>query len=170
MSNSEKFDIETFNQKKDANNMYQYELDNGSIVIEEGPYKDGNYTRTISTKNTSFIKSYRYYPNGITKFKGWLYPQNFFCGIWYFYNEKGELEREMNFDKPFLFTWDDLLLFCDQKGIDISKTISIKRNTDSLTPFWELLWRNKKDQILYLKLNGKTGKIIEEKELKPIMN
>lgn len=128
--NFEKFDIEWLVKNATAKypmgKIFSYEYkkkDNFSIYMggdESGGYY---YLKFFNDSYFSIVKEY--YPNGNIKEKGWHFNQQntngFKKGIWYYFNESGELINEINHDEPFKFTAEDVFRFCEKEHIVLEK-------------------------------------------------
>ena len=93
---------------------------------------DENYTELILlTKTITFRLTYKnsyfkiikvYNNNGDIKLKGIGFNGNAFQkGIWYEFDEQGNLIKEIDYDKPYKFTFEDLLKFCEKEKIQVDK-------------------------------------------------
>jgi hypothetical protein len=146
-------------------------LDNGTYIYIRGNELSG-YSKRITKKNNLITTSYGYYPSGNLKQITYLYPNLVKKGTWYWYNERGQINRLEEYDKPYKYTWEEVLTFIQQKEIKKEDIYKILRWVDEKTkhPYWSLEVTLKRDYnnntILtqYYKLNGNTGSIVEEKE------
>lgn len=173
----EKFDLSIFKNSKLEDDVLRENLKDGSYV----EYHRSRESRGIvnTPKNSYFTITKNFYKSGNIKLKG-LYLNvawgGFKKGIWYEFNEKGELIKEIDYDKPYHFSFEDILAFCAKEKIPVDKGpilqstgyhTMITRNEDVKTSgaVWEIKWLKKPDIEESIKLDGKTGKILERKEV-----
>jgi antitoxin component YwqK of YwqJK toxin-antitoxin module len=168
----ETFDTVRFNRIKVKNYLDTVEkLPDGTVIIM-GMYGVVSFYGEIPPSSRfAIIKNY--YPNGNIQSKGLGFNYDRFAkGVWYYYDEAGNLEKTTDYDKPFKFTFEQVLKFCEREGIFFKKGYlgwdgkerpSIRR---TYTPeqdicYWEIRWFNqKKGKIEYIYLDGVTGKEI----------
>jgi hypothetical protein len=95
-------------------------------------------------------------------------------GVWYYYDEAGNLEKKVDYDRPFRFTFERVLKFCLKEGIHFRKGIPQLPKNEFYFPqiyreyiaeqgicYWEIKWFNpKKGKIEIIMLNGVNGKEI----------
>ncbi|MDC8101364.1 hypothetical protein [Chryseobacterium rhizosphaerae] len=178
----EKFDIDKFikSTKKDTDVLREF-LPNGNY-IEMSIAKSGKYY-SESYKDSYFMISKSYYTNGKIKYKGIIFNvpwgASFQKGIWYDFDENGKLLKEVDYDKPYQFTFEDILRFCEKEGIPVTKgpvlqstgfhTI-ITRRIENEKPIWEIEWLKKPSLVENIILDGISGKEISRKESKFINN
>lgn len=142
--------------------------------------QDGSYIEMSQSKSMkSYVETplnsyYRitkiYYTNGNIKSKGLSSNTGYFQkGIWYEFDEQGNLVKEVDYDKPFKFTFEDILKFCEKENIEIKKgpisqsgwhnIISRKIETDK--PIWKIERLKFSDLVEIITLDGITGKVIK---------
>lgn len=155
-----------------------------NLSVKESPdivrqfQPNGNYVEmSISKTDKSYIESFKdtyymilkfYYPNGNIKKKGAGFHDFFSKGIWYEFDEKGKLIKEVDYDKPYKFTFEDILKFCEKENIEIKKGPILQngwhnrifRNVENDNPIWSIEYLKKKDLVEIIKLDGITGKIL----------
>ena len=172
----ETFDFETYEQRPpaDANgwrdDIYIQKTYNGMVIWLE---KSSNeYYCEIYYPESSFRILKIYYANGNIKEKGLTYVQGFEKGIWHEFDQLGKLVKDVNYDKPFTFTFEDVAKFCAQNGISLAKgykssiETSIYRKSYNSGCYWEIesITKDIKNPPynldMYIKLDGKTGKIL----------
>ena len=87
------------------------------------------------------------------------------------YDEQGNLIKETDYDKPYKFTFDDILKLIKKRGIDMkTKYFMISRSFDfgnfdetkKDKPFWAITYENGSDTKKVIIINGITGAIIKE--------
>ncbi|CAD0224145.1 conserved protein of unknown function [Chryseobacterium sp. JV274] len=178
----EKFDIDKFSKstKKETDVVTEF-LPNGNY-IEMSMANSGKYY-TESYKGSYFMLSKSYYPNGNIKHKGimfnvpWGAP--FQKGIWYEFDENGKLIKEFDYDKPYKYTFEDILKFSEKEAIPVTKgpvlqstgfhTI-ISRRIENEKPIWEIEWLKKSNRVENIILDGISGKVISRRESEFINN
>jgi len=149
-------------------NSYSYEtvLDDQLHVYITGNSVTG-YTKSVKANGNYFKTVYGYYPNGTIKLKGTFYRNNDFKkGIWSYYKEDGKIDKEEDFDKPFLFTWNDILKFLKENKIEEKDIYFIRRSIEEDKPFWYVGQVTKRgiepEEAKIYTLDGNTGAIIEK--------
>lgn len=142
-------------------------------------------TETTYYSNSPFMIKKQFYPNGNIKEKG-LYIVNgdFYKGVWYYYNEKGDLTHSINNDIFFKYTWEDVALFMkendiqiylgkpkgDVKWASINSYVTKKFPESSVKssvqiasePLWTITWRkigSSLNDYTEVSLDGTTGKM-----------
>lgn len=104
--NMRKFDIKVFNEhEKDINGAYCYEL-NDSIIVSLENWGD-SYVERQTTKGTTIEKRYDYYKSGKIKLSASLFC-NVLVDTTKWYNEYGDLVKEVNEDAPYTFSMEDI--------------------------------------------------------------
>lgn len=135
-------------------------------------------TSKETKNNVYFTITKSYYLNNNIKKKGLFFNVSwggFKKGIWYEFDEQGNLKKETNYDKSYQFNFDDILTFCKKNGIPVDKGpilqstgyhTMIKRNEDveKSGAVWEIRWLKEPDLEEIIKLDGKTGKVLERRE------
>ena len=198
----ETFDFETYEERPPENpelggyreSHYTKRLSNGIVTQMDvaGEGMGGGFYHHIYYPNSYFRVFRHYYPNGNIKEKGLTYVQGFDKGVWYKFDETGKLIKETDYDKPFEFTFEDILKFCEKHNIYVEKGYEssdptrdvqgmerymityIYRNCFEEACQWEIEYIEKvpKTEFDYIQVNiildGKTGKIIS-KEQKPYL-
>ena len=85
--------------------------DSVGYVVYIGKNDDG-YLKTKRRKESLFGEYRYYFLNGNLKESGEYYFQDFHCGIWKEYDEKGNLLKETDMDKPYKkYSWQNILAF-----------------------------------------------------------
>jgi hypothetical protein len=168
-------DFETFNQfqyenRKDKNTSVLREF------LEDGTYLEvdglGDIKQSWETPKYSFFKiSKYYYKNKNIKNKGLGFNSGGFPkGTWYEFDEKGNLIKEIDYDKNYKFTFEDILNFCEKENIRVDKG-PILQSTGFHTriyrdrPYlgknnWGISWLKKVDIIEDIVIDGTTGKVL----------
>lgn len=180
-------DFETFNNyqyenRKDKNSLYMMEFD------EKGGYfnidKTGESRYFYTPKDSFFSLVKIYYKNGYIKHKGiGLNVAAWGCkfGTWYEFDEQGKLIKEIDYDKDYKFTFEDILKFCEREKIKIDKGpvlqstgfhTSILRNHSVINQesTWTIEWLKDSGIIQTIKLDGTTGKVLSRRDAMYINN
>jgi hypothetical protein len=112
------FNIAEFNKNK-VGNKYDFTLPDG-MLVKQVEYSDC-YQEELKHPNNPNSFVYSFDKNGFLTIEGF----NFFdnpVGTWKYYNKSGIIEKEVNWDKPYLFSIIDLAELMKQKyNIDIMK-------------------------------------------------
>lgn len=159
---TETFDIETFKKNK-VNNEYNFVLDDGT-KIRQYSSKD-NFTEIISpSKSTSLFQTQKeYFKNGKLHLMFISFERNFIKSKKE-YDETGKLIKEINYDIPFKFTFEQLLelLQKEKDTIDIlDKSTVITRGVIDEGTLWEVEWKKTFGRRETLKVDGITGEVLE---------
>ena len=110
---------------------------------------------------------YRYYfLNGNLKESGEYYFQDFHCGIWREYDEKGNLLKETDMDKPYKkYSWQNILAFAKKRNINLyDDQTTVDRYVDeSNIPHWYITWKDKTEVYFHLvTIDARNGDVIED--------
>ena len=122
---------------------------------------------TTKQKKNSLFGEYRYYfLNGNLKESGEYYFQNFHCGIWREYDEKGNLLKETDMDKPYKkYSWQNILAFAKKRNIDLydDQTFVDRDINESNIPYWNISWLDKDEGFFRdIAIDARNGHIIKE--------
>lgn len=164
---SEKFDIKFFNEKKN-NNEYSYFLDDSTKIqqMQAGKGEDLIYVQYIIPENPKYFYEYsEYYNNGMLKIKGKRFKRGAFKkGVWKSYDKQGRLIQNIDYDKPYKFTFEQLLDLI-KKEIDtinlFDENTSIARGSDENGTDWVVTYKRDFGRREQIKINGITGEVIE---------
>ncbi len=151
--------------------------------------KDGTYIEIIKGE-TSFV--YKYYPkdsyfylykgfyssNGYIKEKGLLYVEDFAKGVWYDYDEKGNLVKTTDYDAFFKFTFEDVLVYCKAHNIEVTKGYHqigyhnriLRFNNEEYGYYWIIEHLIASDKLENIYLDGATGKEFKRIEREYVNN
>ncbi len=156
------FDIETFNKNKNDLNSYTFVTKDSAVVKQRKMQFD--YYEIIKPKNSYFQTRNRYYSNGNLKSTVQDFPNDFLAGVMKEYDQQGTLIKETDYDKPYTFTFDNLLKFIKKRGIDMNGDyFMITRGIDDGIPYWGIDWEKEdKSGLKHVGINGITGKIVQE--------
>lgn len=176
----ERFDSARFDQRSNrdrTSSLEEYLLDGSYVELSEAEIGK-QYELIPPGSYFSLLKLY--YPNGNIREKGFTYVHYFPSGVWYEFNEYGDLIREVDYDAPFTFTFDGVLKFCGENNIPVVKgyvprggvgfTTGIRREVDGDKCWWiiEYLNQTRGDRIEVVYLDGKTGVVIKQESMKYI--
>ena len=122
---------------------------------------------TTKQKKNSLFGEYRYYfLNGNLKESGEYYFQDFHCGIWKEYDEKGNLLKETDMDKPYKkYSWQNILAFAKKRNIDLydDQTFVDRDINESNIPYWNISWLDKDEGFFRdIAIDARNGHIIKE--------
>ena len=124
------------------------------------------YVTTKQKKNSLFGESRYYFLNGNLKESGEYYFQNFHCGIWREYDEKGNLLKETDMDKPYKkYSWQNILAFAKKRNIDLydDQTFVDRDINESNIPYWNISWLDKDEGFFRdIAIDARNGHIIKE--------
>lgn len=165
----EQFDSIKFNLSvKESPDILRQFQPNGNYIEMTIANSGKYYLETF--KDTYYMISKSYYPNGNIKKKGIGFNADAFQkGIWYEFDEEGKLIKEIDYDKPFKFTFEDILKFCEKENIKIDKGPILQstgwhnkifRNIENGLPIWKIEHLKKTNLVEIIKLDGITGKVL----------
>lgn len=84
---------------------------------------DGSYSGYDYSQNP-LIGIYReFYPNGNIKTKGLVCWFGFNIGLWYYFNESGNVINTIDYDDGFDFSYEQVFKFCEENKISLQKNI-----------------------------------------------
>ena len=134
-------------------------------VVYIGKNDDG-YLKTKRRKESLFGEYRYYFLNGNLKESGEYYFQNFHCGIWREYDEKGNLLKETDMDKPYKkYSWQNILAFAKKRNIDLydDQTFVDRDINESNIPYWNISWLDKDEGFFRdIAIDARNGHIIKE--------
>jgi len=184
----EKFVIEAFRQNAE-DNKYHKRMDNGIDIKIDGRFNDLTYQETHPDSYFSIFKIFD--SRGYIKEKGLIITKSVSgsnMGTWYYYDDSGKLKNEINDDKHFQFTFNDVLEFCkkekfpvtkgidypkgkildaDNESVEVTYVTTIDRGDDyymGVKYYWLIINYNAlgtKQTVIYL--DGQNGKVLSRK-------
>jgi len=156
------FDIETYNKNKNNLNDYTFITKDSTIVKQRKMQFD--YYEIIKPKNSYFQTRNRYYSNGKLKSTVQDFPNDFLAGVMKEYDKQGTLIKETDYDKPYKFTFKDILKFIKKRGIDMKNyEFRIVRNIVNDKPMWSMtVEKEDKSSLHRIWIDGIDGAIIKE--------
>lgn len=145
---------------------------------------NGNYIEIVEAnsglayrefvKDSYFIITKGYFKNGKIKGKGLVFNNKTFQkGIWYEFDESGQLIKEIDYDEPYKFTFENIIEFCKNEKIPLQKGpilqstgyhTAIRRDFNTESSWWQIEWLKKPNVIEIITLDGKTGKVLKRQE------
>jgi hypothetical protein len=184
------FDFETYEQRPPAkpngyrNSTYVLKLPNEIVKVFRIRGGSNGFYYNIYYPNSYFCVFKEYYSNGNIKRKGTMCVQEGFAkGIWYEFDEFGKLIEETDYDKPFEFTFEDVVEFCKKNDIRVEKgyeSVEEYRRTGSTQIWreyfesscqWKIEYRKEDPKAqqglveITIRLDGKTGKVISKTQM-----
>lgn len=166
----EKFDFTKFDS---AQGYSTYLLDDGTNVEY---YKEADeYVYIEMPKDSYFALRKVYYSDGNIKVKGLaINSGGVKKGIYYFFNESGTLIKEEDYDRPYTFTFEDLLAYMEREKIPVTKGYiasgihtKIFQENDTNGYRWKIRWLQNTSEIPLMMeeilIDGKTGKLISRR-------
>ncbi len=140
--------------------------DSMGYVVYIGKNDDG-YLKTKRRKESLFGEYRYYFLNGNLKESGEYYFQDFHCGIWKEYDEKGNLLKETDMDKPYKkYSWQNILAFAKKRNIDLydEQTFVDRDINESGIPYWNISWLDKGEGFFRdIAIDARNGRIIKER-------
>jgi antitoxin component YwqK of YwqJK toxin-antitoxin module len=166
-SDLERFDVEKFN--KDLVDNERNLIDNNGNILHQYKTKDG-FHEDLTRPKSYFFLSRSFYKDGRLEEKGErFHGDGFLKGIWTSYDEAGHVIKQVDYDAPFKFNWDSILVLMKDKGIDPADNFTyVNREVNASGPVWIISWDTKavtSDGKKILKgvfVNGETGNTSKE--------
>ena len=139
--------------------------DSMGYVVYIGKNDDG-YLKMRRRKGSMFGEYRYYFLNGNLKESGEYYFQDFHCGIWKEYDEKGNLLKETDMDKPYKkYSWQNILAFAKKRNINLydDQTFVDRDINESNIPYWNISWLDKDEGFFRdIAIDARNGHIIKE--------
>ena len=162
------FDIKQYEERKKQGTT-TFVLENGNEVkqLETEPkdLNDKRYIEYITPNYPELFYIYKeFYYNGHIKEYGKRFKNGYFQkGLWHYY-ENGVLEKSIDYDKSYTFTWEQIKKYCLDNRIKIElNTTRISRDNSNSKPVWTISWFYGSAMFKEVKINGQTGEFIEQK-------
>ncbi len=159
------FNILEFNKNK-IGNEYKFSLPDG-MIVKQVEYSD-NYQEERKYQNNPNSLVFSYNKEGSLIIRGYNFYDNP-VGIWKYYSNSGTLEKEENWDKPYLFSIADLIHLMKQKyDVDIMKENNVfmfnrfeEREFLNL-PLYEIGVNDSLNnlKVIYYLINGVNGEVL----------
>jgi hypothetical protein len=116
----------------------------------------------------SLFKEYNtYYKSSGSLYEtGLVYKEGFIKGVLKTYNELGKLIKEEDYDAPFTYTFENILEYLKDNGIDInSDRVTVDRYIDgNENPVWTVRCRIS-DYFIIKTLDGRTGELLNTQKV-----
>ena len=139
--------------------------DSVGYVVYIGKNDDG-YLKMRRRKESLFGEYRYYFLNGNLNESGEYYFQDFHCGIWKEYDEKGNLLKETDMDKPYKkYSWQNILAFAKKRNIDLydDQTFVDRYINESNIPYWNITWKDKTEVYFHVvTIDARNGDVIED--------
>lgn len=174
---NKRFDIATFERHKKEHENSTYvgytEIVSNDTLINYLKDKTPGYVQyaTIKHPKESYL-SYEsiYYENGNIKSEKTYGPGNgMLIGISRYYSKDGELQREVNEDEGYFFTFEQLMSLLDERGIHFPKDVDLDYRYQIYKTIGEeefkayfVMYPLSEEADLTITVSGKDGSIIEE--------
>ncbi len=113
-----------------------------------------------------------FYKNMKIKEKGISFNNGSEYGIWYEFNEEGKLIKTINTDEGYDFSWKNVITFCEEKEIPLTKGFKefagfqtrILKREENGKKVWVISYLLPVgDKIKEITLDGKTGEEIKQR-------
>lgn len=172
-----RFDIAAFERhKKDNDNTtytrYKEILPNDTLMVclKDKTPDHVQYIIIKHPKNSYLSYESIYYENGNIKSEKTYGPGNgMLIGISRYYSKDGELQREVNEDEGYFFTFEQLMSLLDERGIHFPKDVDLDYRYQIYKTIGEeefkayfVMYPLSKEADLTITVSGKDGSIIEE--------
>lgn len=131
------------------------------------------YSRTPRNSNLAYDKYYDLYSRVIMQEGKAFMPNHFQIGVWKIYDKNGRLEKIIDYDEPFTFTLNDVLVYCKNNNIiipfyqtpeSITNLSEIDRRIRNENPIWQILVE-RDDGLTLIELDGRTGKELRSNKI-----
>jgi hypothetical protein len=159
-----KFDVEAFNKNKNESDYWCFMDQDGYNVVQYG----SDRFVELRKKQGDLFEEYRvFYSDGSLKEeKQCFINDGFFKGKGYLYNPAGMLVEVIDYDAPYKYTWENVLLFVKKNSINLydSHTL-IQRYEDREKGFcWYIKWKvPMKPAVNVAILSGEDGHVLEQR-------
>lgn len=101
----EEFNIKRFDLNKDETGNYIFTSEDGSVITQSGNQEIG-YFETSAKPGELFELKKGFFSNGKLQTKGEMYHNSFSKGKWNVYDINGKLERTVDFDEAYTYSWN----------------------------------------------------------------
>lgn len=171
MEHVARFDIETFNKRTGTKSSCRFTESDGTLVVQSFSTFEPPYEEKRLKPDALFAECRRFYSDGAIKeevlfFRNGGYMSGFRKGIVRYYNERGDLVKEENLDRPYDYSWEDVQKFAKREKIDLfdEETQIIRGKDDYFGYVWVIMWNPNDGEpaLKAVRLSGKTGEKIKE--------
>jgi len=159
--------FETF-EKEDFEITKKRILKKEGIYIEQ-EYQNPGYISRSYFNDYSFMVIKKFFEYGGIMEKAIVFNNGSPYGIWYKFNEKGELIEELNTDAGYTFSWQQVIAYCEEHKIPLTKgyekggyQTSIYKKEVNGKKVWEISHLVAADKIAQKILDGETGELLKE--------
>ncbi len=167
----EKFDIKEFEVKKDSISK-KYIISN-EVFYQEAEKQSLGYIRRTYYNKSYFMMVKKFFDNGNIQEKAISFNNGYPIGIWYEFDEAGNLIREIDTDRGYDFGWKEILSYCGQHKITLAQgyetsgfqTTIYKEESASGANIWVITHQVSGDQLEEITLDGKTGTVLGKKQI-----
>ncbi|KUJ61952.1 hypothetical protein AR687_10365 [Flavobacteriaceae bacterium CRH] len=137
--------------------------DSLNFIVVRGKYISGSkHVEILQDKNTKLYHWKQFYPNGKLKEKGLITKDNRFCvGKWEYYDEGGQIDSIIDFDKKFKVSYFQAIRIAYENGFGIPESEIDIEKIDHKT-YWQIRKWNMKygsGNSTTLLIDSKSGKI-----------
>jgi hypothetical protein len=163
------FDVHGFNKNKNEFNEYSFRMNDSTLVRQQETAE--SFYEFISREGADFEEVYEYYKTGGLKSSFLCFQYDFMAGIYREYDKEGELIKEDDLDKDFIFSWENIKQYLAAHNVKSigNQVISVNR-TNHENSVWILefegSYKEYKRGVFIITLDGITGEEIEVKQLK----
>jgi hypothetical protein len=164
----ERFDRELYDQLNDKKESeVRKTLPDGTLLNMFDYYGGRGFSQGILPPDSYFSLEKKYYRDGKIRNKGWEWE--FRKGVWYEFDEDGNLTARTDYDAPYTFTWEDVLEYCRKNSIDVVRhpwghyePTSIDRGVEDGKYRWSISHEVEYGGHEILTLDGKTGELLNK--------
>ncbi len=165
----EKFDLVNYNQRKRKEITREVKNDTLSIFMDtKAGYSIGEYPL-----DGFFNVTRIYYINTNIETKGVSFINGSSYGIWYEFDEEGNLVKEINTDEGYKFGWQQVIDYCEKKEINLTRgykefdgyQTEILKQEENDKKIWVISYLVSPVLICKETLDGVTGKLLNSEEL-----
>lgn len=158
--------VETIN-KEITTSRIDEAIDNIYIVYTSAKIGFG---KTIYDEESYFKVVKIYYPSRGIKTKGIAFNEGSPVGVWYYFDELGQLIKEEDTDEGYDFSPDDVIAYCVRHKIKLPKghhdsgfyTRVIKQELDG-NKIWTIWHQITGDKVEEIVLDGRTGRELSKR-------
>ncbi len=163
----EKFDIKEFEINKVGKERF---VKKDNILVQEISFSFGYIQRNFFN-NLHFKLNKKFGLNGVIIEKGILFNNGSQYGIWYEFDEEGNLVKEINTDEGYDFGWQEVIAYCEKKEIELTKgyekggyQTEILKQEENDKKVWVISYLVSPVLICRETLDGVTGKLLNSEE------
>lgn len=162
-SKMEKFNIQEFNAKKQADE-YTRVLEDKTVITQFG--NESGYTEKTVPAKGWFYTYKSFYGNGNLKIKGTAFKKgDYKDGVWVECDTAGNIVNETNYNDTYKLSIDTVFDILKKRGIlfTLEDPINeIRRQVVDGRPAWFIEWKEKEGRIEQMQVDDVTGKIVNQ--------